>query len=175
MGEALKKVLWILFAVAMVIVFVVWMIMNPRPDHIEDTNGPDDYSLEKITESDVVSLQMGSRGTLSTSETYFNIGGVKISDGIKHSASRFTGVYLLYSATIFKGSDVHIMLSEFKIHSGNFAFYVVLDGEIVGEVKPSEDGLYTELIIPNIEKTCSIEYVIAGESADFEFVAPFEW
>ena len=50
----------------------------------------------------------------------------------------------------------------------------MLDGKIVGEVKPDEFGI-AEFILPDIEKTGTLEYIIAGESADFSFTAPMDW
>ena len=174
MSEQIKKLFWIAFAVVFVSVFAVWMILNPSPEHIEDTNGPDNYSLEVITEENIAKQDMGTRGSLVTTETHWDVAGFDVSDGVEYSCSKFTGVYRLYSCTVFRGSDIWVHLVNFKVRGGNFAFYVLLDGEIVGEVKPDEFGT-AELIINNIEKTASLEYVIAGESADFEFTAPMDW
>lgn len=172
--ETMKKKLWGLFAVVLIVVFVAWAIFNPGPEHIEDTNGPDDYSLQQITEEDVLAQEMGNRGGLSQSKTQWEFGNISISDGVQYSCRKFTGVYLLNTCTIFKGSDIHVYLSDFQISSGNFAFYVALDGKIVGEVKPDEYGC-AELVIENIEESGTLEYIIAGESANFRFIAPSSW
>ena len=37
------------------------------------------------------------------------------------------------------------------------------------------DGAYSEFLLENVEKTGTLEYVIAGESASFEFVAPVDF
>ena len=172
--EKIKKTLWVLFAVALVGGFIAWMLLNPGPEHIEDTNGPDNYALQQITEADVASLKMGSRGTVSTHETHWNVAGFEVSDGVEYASDKFTGVYSLYTTTIIKGSDIHLFLTDFRVNSGNFAFYVLLDGKIVREAKPDEFGM-VELLIENIDSTATLEYVIAGESADFRFTAPAEW
>ncbi len=167
----------ILIGIATVIFLAVFAAMtfgNPRPDHIEDTNGADNYALQTITEQDVVELKMGSRGTVSESETQMNIAGLSISDGRKYSSSKFTGIYQLYATTLFKGSDIYVNLSQFEIKEGNFAFYIVFDGEIVGQIVPSETGV-SEFTLDNVEKTGSLEYIIAGESASFEFIALSDW
>ena len=169
-----KNILVGVLVVVFVVVFAVWMFGNPGPDHIEDTNGADNYALQTITEQDVVAMEMGSRGTVSTSETQLNIAGMTVSDGIKYSSEKFTGVYLLHTTTILKGSDIYINLAEFHITEGNFAFYVVLDGEIVGQVTPSEVGV-SEFTLESVEKTGTLEYIIAGESASFTFTAPTEF
>ena len=174
MNEQTKKILWIVFAIALIGTFAVWMTLNPAPQHIEDTNGPSDYSLQQITEENIVSLDIGSRGGPNTSEVQWNVAGFDVSTGVRYYSDKFTGVYRLYAGTVFKGSDIFVYLTDFHVNSGNFAFYVVLDGEIVGEVKPDEFGL-VEFRIDNIDKTASLEYIIAGESADFRFTAPIDW
>ena len=50
----------------------------------------------------------------------------------------------------------------------------MFDGQIVGQVLPDDSG-FSEFILENIEKSGTLEYVIAGESADFQFIAPSEW
>lgn len=175
MSEKMKKIFGIAVVIAVVGAVAAWMILNPGPEHIEDTNGADDYSLQTITEEDVVKCEMGSRGGLAESTSNLSVGGIQISDGIEYSCKKFTGVHRLYTCTIFKGSDIHVSLVDFKIKSGNFAFYVVLDGEIYGQVKPAEDGGFSEFILDSVEKSGTLEYIIAGESANFSFVSPTEW
>lgn len=102
------------------------------------------------------------------------LGAYWVSSGTKYSSQKFTGVYRLHTSTIFKGSDIYINLAEFNVKEGNFAFYVVFDGEIVGQVEPKEGGM-AEFILKNVEKTGSLEYIIAGESANFSFIAPTEF
>lgn len=169
-----KNILWIVFAVVLVAVIAVWMFLNPGPEHIEDQNGADNYALQTITEQDVIEQKMGTRGTVREWETHLDIAGWSVSDGIRYSSDKFTGVYMLYNTTLFKGSDIYVSLAEFVINEGNFAFYVVFDGEVVGKVEPSENAL-AEFRLDNVEKTGTLEYVIAGESASFEFVAPTDF
>lgn len=169
-----RNILWGILAVVLVAVAVAWMVINPGPEHIEDTNGAEDFSLQTITEEDIVANQMGTRGGLTQSELSYKFAGLNLSDGIEYSCKKFTGVYQLYTCHIFKGSDISVSLAEFEIKSGNFAFYIVLDGKIVGEVKPEEDG-FSEFTMENIEQSGTLEYYIAGESANFRFISPTEW
>ena len=152
----IKNILWIVFAVALVVVGAIWLFAGTQLEHIEDTNGADNYSLQTITEQDVVEHNMGTKGSVNKRETRFG----NISNGIKYSSKKFTGVYRLYTA--------------FEIKEGNFAFYVVFDGKVVGKIEP-DDFATAEFIIENVEKTASLEYFIAGESASFEFIAPTGW
>ena len=174
MPEKIKKILIGACAVVLVVVVVAWMILNPGPEHIEDTNGADNYSLQTITEADVAANKMGSRGGLAKSDSNWYITGFGASSSTQYSCRKFTGVSLLYAATVFKGSDISLYLADYYIYGGNFAFYVVFDGEVVGELRPNEFGT-CEFMIENLDKTGTLEYIIAGESADFRFVAPFEW
>ena len=169
-----KNSFWIVFVIVLVAVFVIWMFISPSPEHIEDTNGADNFSLQQISEKDVVDLKMGTKGTLSTSETHYEFAGLEVSDGITYSSKKFTGVYLLHSYTAFKGSDIYVYLADFQRYEGNFAFYIVLDGKIIGEVEPDEFGV-AEFLYENIDKNASVEYVLAAESASFSFIAPYEW
>ncbi len=173
-NQKTKNILTGIAVVIFLAVFAVLMITSPKPEHIEDTNGADNYALQTITEQDVAEQKMGSRGSVSESETQYNIAGLSISDGRKYSSSKFTGVYRLYDTTLFKGSDIYVNLAEFEIKEGNFAFYIVFDGEVVGQITPSEIGA-SEFTLENVEKTGSLEYVIAGESASFEFIALSDW
>ena len=132
LNPKIKNALWIVFAVVMVVICVVLLIVNPGPEHIEDTNGADNYSLQSITEQDVVDQKMGARGTVREIEAHIEIAGWSVSDGIRYSSDKFTGVDMIYSTTLFKGSDIHVTLAEFEIKEGNFAFYIVFDGEVVG-------------------------------------------
>lgn len=170
----IKNILWIVFAIAIVAIGVVMFILNPGPEHIEDTNGADNYSLQTITEQDVIEQKMGARGTVRERETHLDIAGWSVSEGIRYSSKKFTGVSMIYNTTLMKGSDIHVTLAEFEIKEGNFAFYIVFDGEVVGKVEPSENAL-AEFLLENVEKTGTLEYVIAGESASFEFVAPTDF
>ena len=170
----IKNILWGIFAAIFATVVTVWLAASPRPDHIVDTNGADNYSLQQITEQDVIELKLGSRGAVSKSELRLDHGSVAVSDGVRYSSDKFTGVYRLYTATLFGGSDIHVILSDFNISEGNFVFYVIFDGEAVGKLEPSDTGL-SEFILENVQKTATLEYIIAGESAAFEFVSPVGW
>ena len=163
-----------LLAAVLVIAGGVWMIMNPGPEHIEDTNGPDNYALQQITEQDVVAMEMGERGGLTKEESKMSIAGFSVSSGVEYSCKKFTGVSRLYSCTLFKGSDIHIQLANFRVESGNFAFCVVFDGEIVAELTPDEFGT-VDFLMENVEKIGDLHYVIAGESANFTFTTFSDW
>ena len=85
MSNALKNVLWKVFAAAMVIVGIVWFLQDDTKP-IEDTNGPDNFFLQVITDRNIIERDMGM------------VGGIKIrsdliGSGITFSSDGFTGVY----------------------------------------------------------------------------------
>ena len=168
----IKKLFGGIFAIVFIIVFVVMIIKNPAPEHIKDTNGANDYTLQTITEQNVINMDLGSRGAVQEQEKGVSIAGIGFSKGKKYSAKKFTGVFELYSCHLFSGSDVNIELADFKIKGGNFKFYVVFEDEIIGTVEPNTTAKFT---FENVEKSGTLRYVIAGESAAFEFIAPIEW
>ena len=120
LSEKTQTVLWGIFGAVLLISAAAWMILNPGPEHIEDTNGPENFALQQITEEDVVAAKMGTRGGPSTSEIHWDFGPLNVSSGMKYSGKKFTGVYRLYTATFFKGSDIHVFLADFQINGGNF-------------------------------------------------------
>ena len=172
LNPQIKKLLGWLFAVVMVVVGIVWFIKNPAPEHIADTNGADNYELQVITEENVVNLNYGTRGGINEKRDGFNAGGLSLSNGIKYYSKEFTGVYELYTCDILKGSSIDVTLVDFKIKSGNFKFYIVLDGKIIGEIKPDTMANFS---FDEVEKLSTLQYIIAGESANFEFTTQTEW
>ena len=174
MNDKTKKLLGGILIAAAVVFGIVWMLINPAPEHIPDTNGLADHSLQQITEEDVIAMKMGSRGTPSMAEAGMEIAGIGISRGVQYFSNHFTGVYCLYDCQILRGSSINITLTDYQIYEGNFAFYIILDGKIIGQIEPDEFGR-GEFFMENIEKTGELVYVVAGESADFSFVAPTEW
>lgn len=168
LNDKVKNILWGIFAVALIAVFVVWFILAPAPEHIEDTNGADNHSLEQITEENIIRQNVGTRGTIKEAEHQLNLEAFTVSSGREYSSNKFTGVALLHTTTLFEGSDIYVSLANFTVNSGNFGFYIVFDGEIVGQVIPGE-GATSEFMLENVPKTGLLEYVIAGESADFSF------
>jgi hypothetical protein len=174
MNERLKKILFGAIVLVLVAAIAMWIFVRPGPEHIADTNGAENYNLQKITAEDVIAMKMGSRGSISRKEAKLRLDGSETADGIRYSCRKFTGVLRMHREALPAGSDVRVYLSDFKIQGGNFAFYVLLDGKLLGEVKPDERGI-AELIHGALDQTATVEYVIAGESASFSFVAPLGW
>lgn len=162
----MKKILTTILVVAIVAVGAYLVFFGNGVEHIEDTNGADNYQLQTITEQDIIDGTMGSIGGPSESGATLKIGGISSTSGRKYYADKFTGVYDLYNTYLFEGSDIVFNVSDYKINGGNFQIYVVFEDEILGTVEP---GAVSDFTFENVEKSGTLRYVMAGESADFEF------
>ena len=59
MKQKTKNILWAFFALVMVIVFTM-LFLNNDLEHIEDTNGLDDYTLQTITDENICKMDIGA-------------------------------------------------------------------------------------------------------------------
>ena len=150
-----NNTLWIIFAVVMVILGSYFFLTDGM-EHIEDTNGPDNYALAVITDENIIKQDMGSLNVkLST--------GI-LDDGVTISSKKFSGVYRVFVTNFFLNSDFQMDLAGFWVNGGNFRMCLVNNGEIIADVEP---GMFPEVLLHDLNG--SFELVIAGESADFEF------
>lgn len=157
LNEKTKKILIIAAAVVLVAVVAVWFILGGT-EHIEDTNGPDNYALQTITDENIIKMDVGA------------IGGPKISrnvlqgSNVEFSSEKFTGVYeVLYDNFIGK-SDFVLDMTGFEVKGGNFKMVVVHDDKIVATLEP---GMFVDYRLEDVTGTVSLR--IAGESASFTF------
>ena len=161
----LKKLMFGLIFVAVIGFFAYTMIFGEKIEHIEDTNGPDNYSLATITEADVIACEMGSKGGPNTTTKKTSFAGITFSNGVEYEAKQFTGVYELASGYIYEGSTWWITFYDFQVTAGNFRMYVIADDKIVGTVEPSAEAIFET----EVETSAWYRVVIAGESAAFSF------
>ena len=160
MSNALKNVLWKVFAAAMVIVGIVWFLQDDTKP-IEDTNGPDNFFLQVITDRNIIERDMGM------------VGGIKIrsdliGSGITFSSDGFTGVYEVLYDNYVLPSDFHLELTNLTVTGGNFRAVIVHDDKIVEELEfNSEDNLFIDYLLEDVTGTVSLR--LAGESAAFSF------
>ena len=150
-----SKFLWILLAVA-VVAFCGYSFLTSDLEHIEDTNGPDNFALTTITDENIIQQDIGALNVKKST-------GI-LNDGITFSSNQFTGVYRVFQTNFFFDSDFLMDLAGFYVNSGNFKMAVVNDGEIIATVEP---GLFSTCNLSDLNG--SFELIIAGESADFEF------
>lgn len=150
----MKKKLPAIGAVIFVIVFAVMMLTSPKIEHVEDTNGAENYRLQTITDSNIILRDIGAKGLKSTTNN--------ITDKTEYKADKFTGVEEIYGVNI-KGNRMDITMTNLQVHSGNFKAVVLHNDEIVHEFKLNE--MLETFTLNNPDGYVAIR--IAGESADF--------
>ncbi len=158
MNENVKKMLWGIFAVVLVIVGIVWFV-NDDLEHIEDTNGADDYSLTTITDDQIINKSMGSMGFSKTERKSLLSNGT-----VEFSSKKFTGVYEVFYSNYIGKADFELHLDNFVVNEGNFKMVVVNDNKIVATIEP---GTTIDYRLEDVTGTVSL--IVAGESANFTF------
>lgn len=156
-NQQTPKVLILIGAVILVVIAAVWFMLD-RTDHIEDTNGADNHSLQTITDENITKMDTGS------------IGGPKIQrdmlsgDAVTFSAKKFTGVYEVLYDNFVLPSDFDLDLFNYEITGGNFKLVVVHDDKVVATLEP---GTFVDYRLEDVTGTVSLR--LAGESASFRF------
>lgn len=125
----------------------------------EDTNGDDDYSLQTITDENIIQLNVGASG-LSYSET--TLDSLSISSG--YHSRNFNGVERIYLADYIFPSDVSVYIGTFSVNKGNFEAVAIHNDQIIQEFTP--DSFNQTFIFEDLTGSFSIH--LAGESADFD-------
>lgn len=152
----MKKILCVLLT----LVFM-FTITGCGPE-IEDTNGPDDYTLATITDDNIINLDLGASGYSmspgSESEDY-------MTTNTKFKADNFSGVSEIFGTNLLGKSDITIDLNSIQVDSGNFRLMVLLDDEIVYEF--NNDELLQTCELRDVNGYVSIR--MAGESAAFKY------
>ena len=155
LNEKTKKTLSLIGALVVAVVVLVGVFLGGT-EHIEDTNGPDDYTLTTITDENIIKQDMGALN-VSKSTGLLN-------DGVTFKSDKFSGVYRVFQTNFFFDSDFLMDVAGFWVNSGNFRMCIVNDGKIIATVEP---GMFATCELSDLNG--SFELVIAGESADFEF------
>ncbi|MBE6607909.1 MAG: hypothetical protein E7633_05105 [Ruminococcaceae bacterium] len=134
----------------------VWWMLNNSIDHIEDTNGGDDYSLCTISDENIINRDIGSKGL---TESYDSISGTTT-----YSSKKYTGVDEIYGINI-SATRFEITVHHAQVDSGNFKIVLLVDDEIVHTFNLNE--LTQTYVMENVSGYVSLR--IAGESAEFMF------
>ena len=150
-----KKKLLPIAAIAFVVVVCFMLFSKYSIEHIEDTNGADNYDLQQITDYNIINMDIGALNL--TKETSI------LSDLPEYSSKKFTGVEEIYLNNIY-GNRFDITLYNTHVKEGNFRVVLLHNGEIVHEFKLNE--LVQSYTLKNPEGTVSLR--IAGESANFK-------
>ena len=150
----MKRILTFAGVVAFIVVFVVMMLASPKLEHIEDTNGPGNYQLHTITDSNIILRDIGAMGLTKINNTFTKI--------TEYKSDKFTGVEEIYGENII-GNRMEITMTNLQVKSGNFKAVVVHNDEIVHEFKNNE--MLETFTLEKLNGYVAIR--IAGESADF--------
>ena len=127
-------------------------------DKYEDTNGPDNYNLQTIRDSDIIELSIGASG-LSYTES--EIAGITSKE---YSSKNFNGVERIYQTNFILPSDIRVEVGYVSVKEGNFSVCIINEGEIIDEIPL--DAFAKTFYYENLKGDFSIH--IAGESAKFE-------
>lgn len=153
----MKKVLLWSFAMGMVIICGIWFLFGGGiTEHITDTNGPDNFSLQSITDENIRTLDMGALGGSESSDS--------ISTTTYHS-DKFSGVSVIHQEQV-RATGMTIKVYNYIVREGNFRLLVMVDDEILHEFVPNGDIIQT-CELGAINGLFSIR--IAGESASYKF------
>lgn len=130
------------------------MLLTSDFSHIEDTNGPDVYTLQTITDENIINRDLGAMGLEKSTS--------KLSNRITYSSDCFSGVDELHMAQYFASSMV-ITVHDPRVTAGNLRLVVLVDDEIVHDFPLNEGDQTCELQVTS--GTVAIR--LAGESAEF--------
>lgn len=155
MSEKSKKILLIIGAVALIAVCGFWFLSDGL-EHIEDTNGADNFTLQTITDDNIINMDTGALNFNKTTDPLTNV--------TTYSSDKFTGVAEIYGVN-YKGNRFDITVNHARVDSGNFKIVLLEDNRIVHEFKLNE--LSQSFTLENPSGYISLR--IAGESADFLF------
>lgn len=157
LSPKLEKLFWVVLAVS-VLVICGWSFLTSDLEHIEDTNGEDNFALTTITDENIINMDIGALGGPNKSV------GILTGDSIEFSADKYTGVTEILYDNFIGPSDFDLSLTNFGITGGNFRMVIVHDGEIVAELEPD---MFVDYRLEDVTGTVSLR--IAGESASFSF------
>ena len=149
--------------IPIVVVLVVGFLFLPKMEHIEDTNGAEDFSLATLTEEDILAKSLTCTGGPNRSTGRLNLpGGWSISDGVELYAKKFSGVTDILWADYILPSDFSLSLDHFSVTGGNFRMMVINEGNIIADIQPGDN---IDVLIEGLTGYTTVR--IAGESAAF--------
>ena len=161
------KLLVIVIFVALIGGFIFSQINGM--EQIEDTNGPDDYSLAVITNEEIAAdgpkACVGGPNTSRSKTTFL---GITTTSGTTYSSKQFSGIWLMETWNIMTG-DLFFDLYGYEVTGGNFQMCIVHEGEVIATVEPTADGI-VNFVMHDVDPGVYDLY-IAGESAAFEFMS----
>lgn len=149
----LKKLIVVVFGLVGGIA-AAFMLLTGDFSHIEDTNGPDVYTLQTITDENIIGLDLGAMGLTEKNSL--------LSAWPVYSSKCFSGVQDLYHSNYFS-STLHITVRDPRVTAGNLRLVLVAEDEIVHEFPLNAGDQTYELR----DFTGHVAIRLAGESAEF--------
>ena len=126
----------------------------------EDTNGPDDFSLQTITDENIIQRNVGASGLTYTESNFAGI-----IQSTEYSAKNFNGVEELYQTNFLLPSDFSVYIGHMNVKSGNFRLVAINNDEIIFDFPL--DAFGETFWFEDIKGSFAVHVV--GESAAFEF------
>lgn len=138
--------------------FLIFNLVGCSEEY-EDKNGENNYTLNTITDENIINLDLGASGLNYQEET---IGDVMSTD---YSSDKFNGVEQIYLTNFITKSDVTVYIGHLNVKSGNFKLAIINNDQIIQEIPL--DAFNKEFYFEDIKGAFSIH--VAGENAAFEF------
>ncbi|MBR2886403.1 MAG: hypothetical protein IKB93_16695 [Clostridia bacterium] len=155
LNEKIKKIIAGTAGIILIAVAVIWF-MQDGLEHIEDTNGAENYDLQTITDANIINRDVGAMGLQTSTDA--------ITNTVTYSSKKFTGVEEIYGENI-AANRMEFTINHASVTEGNFKIVLLVDDEIVHEFKLNE---LTQTYI--LEKPSGyVSLRVAGESANFMF------
>jgi len=152
MSKRLKYIIYGVLTICLITLITLWFY-DPEFEHIEDTNGIDNYSLTTITDRDIVKLNSGPLYETSDDKPH----------GSKPDFSIFSGVMEIYSKDCVN-ENLQIDVTNIKITKGNLRVILLVDDEIMHDFNINESS--QSFVLNEVSGHVAIR--IAGESAKFK-------
>lgn len=124
--------------------------------HVEDTNGPDDFSITSYSEEEMLNGR-GSHVDLMYVKSVFN-------NAYNYSSSKFSGIKTLERINISQESTLVVTTN---VEKGNFRFIILKNNELFIEPKINFTETF-ELL------NGSYTFIIVGESAKYKISMEIE-
>ena len=123
----------------------------------DDTNGADNFTLQTITDDNIINRNIGSSGFgYSESEAF----GITSSE---YSSKNFNGVEEIFITTYITKSTFSVYIGHLTVRSGNFRLVAVNNDEIIYDFPLDSFG--DTIWFEDIKGSFAIR--AAGESASF--------
>lgn len=138
MNKRIKYILILIACVALLAGLIVGVVLLVENSQIEDTNGPDDYSLCQLTMEDLLknnASSSGSRISESSSGMRSHVrGGYEEHDYTKctFKAKKVSGTRALHATKT--NSDKLTLTIDSQCQSGNLELIILVDGEYYASV-----------------------------------------